>query len=83
MDWFLYDNGLRQERANIQRHIFKYKVSLFSTATGKMLKNLFNDIISLTMKATTTGYVVHKFSTNFYKYKRSANMYKVFCLLSK
>ena len=43
-------------------------------------KMLVNDRMSLTMKLTTAGYDAHKFSTNLYKHKHSANKRKILFL---
>ena len=54
-----------------------------SSASEKILKMSFNDMMSLIMKGTTAGCDVHKYSTNFYRHKHSANNCKIFCLVSK
>ena len=63
--------------------MFQYTTSLITPASGKMLKMSFNNLISLTMKATTVGCVVHKFFMNLYKHENGANKRKIFCFLSK
>ena len=61
---------------------FLFKPSWFNkSCRGKMLKLLFNNILTLTMKSI--GCVVHKFPTNLYKHKHSPNKCKTFYLLSK
>ena len=61
---------------------FLFKPRWFNkSCRGKMLKLLFNDIMTLTMKAI--GYVVHKFPADLYKHKHSPNKCKTLCLWSK